>query len=188
MGSLLMILVNFPSGTARYWTASIYIGLIILILKKFKNPHTFKILIFVGQFVIFPLINIFRNNSFSEVLKLNITIPNPAEAFLKGDYDSYSMLLRAFIHTNVHGVTFGYQLLGNLLFFIPRSIWPSKPIGSGSMVAINFGWQFTNVSMPFIGEGYINFGIIGVILFSVLLAYFTSKFDFYYHKKIEKNI
>ncbi|MFE8698127.1 O-antigen polymerase [Cytobacillus sp. FJAT-53684] len=184
LGSILMILVNFPTATARFWMASVYLGLLIILINKLKNPHIFKIIIFIGILVIFPAINTFRNNSFVEVIRNGINIAKPADAFLAGDFDSFSMLVRTIIYADSYGVTWGNQLLGNLLFFIPRSFWPTKPIGSGSMIAEDFGWNFTNVSLPFIGEGFINFGILGVVLFAVILAMLCKFGDSKYEKCI----
>lgn len=59
-----------------------------------------------------------------------------------------------------NGTTNGRQLLGCFLFFIPRTIWKTKPIGSGALVAEIIGQEHTNISMPFIGEGLINFGFL----------------------------
>jgi len=184
IGAILMLLVNFPTATARFWMASVYLGLLLIIKRKFKNPHLFKIVIFIGILVIFPAINIFRHNTFSDAIKQGLYIPNPADAFLVGDFDSYSMLTRAVIFVDVYGITWGRQLLGNILFFIPRKIWPTKPIGSGAMMATQMDWSFTNVSCPFIGEGYINFGVIGVILFAIFIANLTASADKVYTKSI----
>lgn len=186
IGLLLMIIVNFPTGTARFWAASIYIGILIIIIRKLKNPYLFKLIILLGLFVIFPLLNIFRRNSFSNIADVSISIPNPADAFLVGDYDSYSMLARAIIFVRKEHITYGKQLLGNLLFFIPRNLWPEKPIGSGGMIAKNFNWRFSNVSMPFIGEGYINFGFLGIIFFAIFLAVITSRADSSYESNLNK--
>jgi oligosaccharide repeat unit polymerase len=180
IGCIFMVLVNFPTATARFWMAGVYLGLLIIVKRKFNNIHIFKIIMFIGILIIFPAINIFRINSFEEVIKSGFSIAKPTATFLAGDFDSYSMLVRSLIHVDSYGTTWGYQLLGNLLFFIPRSIWPTKPIGSGALVAEQFGWHFTNVSMPFIGEGFINFGILGVIIFSVILALMCKLGDLKY--------
>jgi hypothetical protein len=74
-------------------------------------------------------------------------------------------------------ITYGYQLLGVLLFFVPRSLWASKPIGSGYLIAHENDYYFDNLSMNFLGEGYINFGIIGVGLFAMLIGYINAKLD-----------
>jgi len=182
IGALLMILVNFPTATARFWMASVYLGLLLIIKRKFKNPHLFKTIIIIGILIIFPAINIFRYNNFLDAIKQGLYIPNPSDAFLVGDFDSYSMLARTISYVDTYGISWGHQLLGNILFFIPRKIWPTKPIGSGAMIATQMGWSFTNVSCPFIGEGYINFGIIGVVLFAIILGRLTALFDKNYNE------
>lgn len=190
LGTILMLFVNFPTSTARFWMASVYLGILIIVVKKTRNPHIFKILLFIGVLLIFPAVNVFRNNTVEDVIKYGINLQSVSDAFLEGDYDAYSMLVRSIIYVNRHGSTLGYQLLGNILFFIPRTVWPSKPIGSGAMIANVLGWKFTNVSCPYIGEGYINFGILGVVIFAIILGIITKLADssYRYVKKNNKNI
>lgn len=188
IGVFLMLLVNFPTSTARFWMASVYLGLFIIIIGRSKNPHFLKFILLFGMTIIFPVINIFRRNTWQEAIILGIDIPRITELFTYGDFDSYSMLTRALLYTDTNGITWGKQLLGNLLFFVPRSIWPSKPIGSGVMIASDLGWKFTNVSCPFVGEGYINFGLVGVILFAIVLGKLSKVADYKYSYSIENNI
>jgi len=184
--SILMIVVNFPTGTARFWMATVYLGLFLVLKRKFKNPYFFKILVIIGILSVFPVIGVFRNNTFEEVIIHGINISKPSELFLAGDFDSYSMLVRTIIYVNLHGITWGNQILGNLLFFVPRKIWSTKPIGSGATIATDLGWNFTNVSCPYIAEGYINFGILGVVLFAIILAVLTKFGDVTYAKVVDK--
>lgn len=177
------ILINFPTGNPRFQVAVVYLALLISIKQKFKNKYLFQYIFFIGLFLVFPLINIFRNNTFNDLKALNISLSNPLDDFLTGNFDAYSMLTRSIIYVEDFGSTFGRQLLGSILFFVPRNIWPTKPIGSGAFLGEEyFGWNFTNVSMPYIGEGYINFGVIGVVLFSILLSFSTSKLDYKYEQ------
>lgn len=176
------IMVNFPTGLPRFQMAAVYLGCFLIIKKKFKSKIIFKYMIIFGLLFIFPLINIFRHNTFADLVNLNISMPNPTEDFIKGDFDSYSMLARSFIYTKLYGITWGRQLFGSVLFFIPRSIWNSKAIGSGATIGESFGWTFTNVSCPYIGEAVINFGWIGIIVFAIALAYFIIKLSCSYEK------
>jgi hypothetical protein len=64
-----------------------------------------------------------------------------------------------------------------LFFWIPRSFWPTKPIGSGAFLAEEQGFFFTNVSCNYFAEGYINFGIIGIFIFIIVLSFVTAKLD-----------
>lgn len=74
-------------------------------------------------------------------------------------------------------MSLGRQALGALLFFVPRSIWPGKPIGSGATTAIEANYALTNVSMNILGEGYINFGIVGVFLVVALFGFVCGKIE-----------
>lgn len=53
----------------------------------------------------------------------------------------------------------------------------SKPMGSGFYVAETTHLSFNNISMPYFGEGYINWGYLGVVLFAIVLAYVLAKLD-----------
>ncbi|ELC8465868.1 O-antigen polymerase [Clostridium perfringens] len=174
------VLINFPTGLPRFQMAAIYIGLMIILKRNFNNKYFFKILIIFGILIIFPLINVFRYNTINDIVNLNMSLPNPVEDFLKGDFDSYSMIVRCINYINLNGSTLGYQLLGNIFFFIPRTFWNLKPVGSGVFIATNLGWNFKNVSFPYIAEGIINFGILGLILFAIVLAYFNTILDLRY--------
>lgn len=186
IGLILMILVNFPTGSSRFWIASIYIGLMAILFKKNTPTNIFKIILLSGLLIIFPILNLFRNLTFSQVLQTGISLPSLTEFFLSGDFDAFSMLTRAITTVEEIGFSWGHQLLGALLFFIPRSIWPDKPVGSGSAIATLLGWDFTNVSMPLIGESYLNFGIIGVITLAMFMGVILKKADINYFRCVEK--
>jgi len=51
--------------------------------------------------------------------------------FVARDFDSYQNFAIVFFEDFI---TYERQLLGALLFWVPRSIWPNKPIGSGAFV------------------------------------------------------
>lgn len=187
IGSVLMLLVNFPLSTARFWTATIFIGYLIIYLRKIDNSYFFRAILFFGLFLIFPILNIFRQFSFQNGDNFEVYVPNLIYDFLQGDFDSFSMLTRAIYHIQNYGISYGRQLLGNFFFFVPRSLWLNKPIGTGAFIANFLGWEFNNVSMPFIGEGIINFGFLGMVFFAFILGKVLAKFDLLYTKIVQKN-
>lgn len=184
---ILAILINFPTGIARNKLAVVYIGLMLVLKPFYKNKYFIKYLILFGLLFIFPLVNIFRTNTFKDLVTIQIALPNPTEDFIKGDFDSYSMLARTIYYADNYSPTYGKQLLGSIFFFIPRTFWPNKPVGSGYFLATNFGWKFKNVSSPFIAEGYINFGIVGVIFFAISLAFTNAWLNTKYSSLILQN-
>ncbi len=71
----------------------------------------------------------------------------------------------------------GVSIVGGFIFFIPREWWPSKPIGSGATIAHDLNYSFSNISCPYIAEGYVNFSVFGVISFMFFLGFVIAIAD-----------
>lgn len=191
---VLLLITCFPTGLSRNAAGIIYLGLFIIMyfnnFKKIKNSLKYIMLFLLAFIIIFPAINVFRNNTLE---KINIettiieTTKNISENHLSGDYDAFVMVGNVNRYVKTYEVTYGKQIIGNLLFFIPRNIWNEKPVGSGSMVLEKLGYKFTNVSCPLVSEWYINFGylgiIIGAILFGIICSIIDNKYWFYMNKE-----
>lgn len=180
IASLCFLICCFPTGLSRYMIGAFYMGLIIHYIGKEKCKTTFFLLIFAGLVVVFPILNIIRDltsfYSFSELLAI---VPKQlSNTYLSGNFDAFQMIISAMHYITLKGYSLGGQLLGSVLFFIPRSIWPTKPVGSGELVITSLNqFDFSNVSMPLIGESYINFGIIGVVIFGIILGLIVDRVD-----------
>ena len=163
---ILMILTNAPTGMPRFAVAAFYVPLAFLYIKSLRKRHNFVLMMVLAVVVIFPFLNTFRTVAEGQLISFDM--------FLAGHFDSYQMFMRV---VSTQYITYGYQLLGVLLFFVPRSLWASKPIGSGYLIAHENDYYFDNLSMNFFGEGYINFGIIGVCLFAMFIGYINARLD-----------
>lgn len=96
-------------------------------------------------------------------------------------YDAWSNIPAAIDYTDKNGFQNGSQITGGLLFFVPRSIWNSKPNSSGQLLGdylINsqFLW-FNNISATIVLEGYLDFGVWGVLLFGAILGFSVVRLD-----------
>jgi len=171
---LLAVLSAPPTGMPRFATACLYLPVVMVYFPFLQKKNRLIILILFGLFIIFPLLNNFRRFSIGQEIDF---FRNFDTMLLSGDYDAFQNLMYV-IKYNI--ITYGEQLFGVLFFFIPRSIWTSKPIGSGFFIADKLSLNFNNISMPFFGEAFINFGFIGIILFALLLGYIVAKFDRYF--------
>lgn len=184
---VLMFIGCFPLGLNRYMVGAFYLGIMIIILGKDKLRIWFPFIMLFSIMVIFPIINMFR---FATSLPdLNTFVQN-VQIIMKGtyntgNYDAFHMLLASVQYAKNEGFSYGYQMLGAILFFIPRSIWPNKPIGTGAKVIVGLkGTTFSNVCMPLVGESFYNFGILGVIIFGFIIGWFCEHFDQnYWHEK-----
>lgn len=184
---LVLLIAAFPTGMARYNTAAVYGGLMLLLVPVMsKKKGVFAVLFLLAFLIVFPAMNTFRYANFSiEALfqSLFASFSNIGSGFLTGDYDAYSMFARTIEYVDACGSTTGWQLITAALFFIPRAIWPSKGLGSGWTIAAAQGQDFKNVSCPLPGEGMINFGVFGVVSFAIILGVLCRKIDEAYWRK-----
>jgi hypothetical protein len=164
-----------PLGMARFAVAAIYIPLFLIVIPFFRRKNVFSLSIVLGLLAIFPFLNNFRNFTLDNEVKMGFDF----EMFVSGHFDSYQNFALV-VQNNL--ITWGNQLLGVFFFWTPRSAWYSKPIGSGAFLADQFGFFFSNVSCNYFAEGYINFGFLGIILFTIAIAFLTSKMDKIYWK------
>lgn len=170
---LICILSNFPLAVSRFYVAAIYLPLFISFFPNLLHKeHMLKVSVIIGLLYIFPFLNQGRRvMSFKEI---EISFAPNYQMFNQGHFDTYQNAARVFENETI---TYGNQLLGSIFFFIPRSIWPSKPIGSGGFIAKKYNLNFSHISLNFWGEGFINFGYFGVFLFSILIAFLNFRYD-----------
>lgn len=165
------ILLVPPTGIARFQAASLYIPFIIVFTKIWERPYIMQLTLLSGLFVILPFLEKFRKfdlNNFSFSINFH---------FLKNStFDAYQNFARAI---ELDFISYGKQLAGSIFFFIPRSIWIEKPKGSGRMLIENYNLEYlnTNIAMPLMAEGYINFGIIGLVIFMIFAGLLFGNLD-----------
>lgn len=165
---LVILLTLSPIGVPRFVVAAFYIPIAMMYLPFLKKKYNLMLFLAFALIIIFPLLDLVRREN------TEYALVNGLDMLLHGHFDSYQMFMRT-VSTNF--VTYGKQLLGVLFFFIPRSLWPTKPVGSGYVIAHENGYYFDNVSMCYWGEGYINFGYLGVFIFAILIACFNARMD-----------
>lgn len=165
----LVLLANPPTGMARWQAAMLYGAIFITGLPNiFKTRLLLSLVQFLGLFLLFPLLDSFRR--YSEDVRISFS----SDWIFQGHLDAAQNVARV---VDMGVVTHGSQLLGALFFFVPRAVWPSKPVGSGHYVAGLSDLSLSNISMHFFGEGYVNFGYFGIFIFSIFLGVFFGMLD-----------
>ena len=137
--------------------------------------------------VAFPLSAILTHSesSFQEILENPSVLLDHmkgggiASAFNTLNYDAFSNIMATMDYVQDYGFSFGNQLLSAYLFFVPRGLWEDKPISTGQLVGEHlidkYDFTYSNLSNPLVSEGFINFGIFGVIIGAILLAFVLVK-------------
>jgi hypothetical protein len=123
---------------------------------------------------IFPIADYFRNRvrDFSNPVSL--------ESLTHGDFDSFAQLLNTFAYVSEKGYGWGIHIISLPLFWVPRSIWASKPPDSALLIADFRGYDFNNISMPIPAELLLDFGIIGACLLFLGLGAMMAYADKYF--------
>lgn len=173
-----LVISCFPTGIPRNMMASFYAGLLIIMYDKTRKGRWFSFAIFAGLILIFPALNVFRNIGNGDANILESIMKAYGVTYLEGNYDAHQMFISVQRYVDEFGFKYFYQILGALLFFIPRSLWSTKPIGTGHTVISELNqFYFTNVSAPLASEWYIGFGWFGIIIGSLILSKIIKKFD-----------
>jgi oligosaccharide repeat unit polymerase len=160
----LLILGN-PLSSSRFWFFTVITTLALTTLNLTPGRIRFGSLgLFFGTMFIFPLADYFRraDHTFGSI---------GSSAWLTGDFDALQITGAGIQWFTANGAVWGHQLLGAIFPVVPRSIWTGKPIDTGIMIARDAGMKFDNISGPWVAEGVINFGYIGVLIFPLMIAF-----------------
>ncbi|MCD5350965.1 O-antigen polysaccharide polymerase Wzy [Kineosporia mesophila] len=171
----LMLVVNPVSG-ARIAFGSVLLSLIAM-LGGFGTSKRFRIsaiTVLIGMSLIFPYADYFRHGAEGQSA---FGKGNPIEAMTKGDFDGYAQVTNSVNYVDNHGVTYGNQALGVVLFWVPRSIWPEKADDTGVVLAADRGYGFKNLSAPLWSELYINGKWAALALGMALLGWVLKRQD-----------
>ena len=160
-----------PTAVARFAAAAIYLPVLMVLFPVVRRSHNYAITLVCGLLVVWPMLSAFRYFDVESDLAFSLGLK---DLFESGNMDSFSSLARVMKYDIVTG---GRQLLGVLLFWVPRFLWANKPIGSGAFLAQTINLDFENLACNYFAEGYINFGFIGVAGYAIVLAIVLARID-----------
>lgn len=92
-----------------------------------------------------------------------------------GDYSQFQQVTNAIRYVDLNGTSGGFQLVGALFNFVPRSFWPSKPVDTGVLVARESWGGNASASLPV--ELYVDFGWLGVVVGAVATGWLSFRLD-----------
>lgn len=168
---------NFPTSTTRYWMGTIFVGIMFVAMIRRKESRLVDYGIIFGLLVAFPLFYWFKTVTVTDFVGGSVKFSGITESFNTVDFDAFTLVARSVRYVRENGITWGKQLINIILFFIPRSIWESKPITTNVLIASSQNQTFTNLSCPLPAEAYVNFGWIGVPVYCLVYAKFNYYID-----------
>lgn len=169
---LLLVIVN-PIGSPRFLFMTVALSLIAA-LGAFSRMRVYRMISVAGiaaLVVLLPILDSFRRST------TTIRSAGSLDSLTGGDFDAFSQTINTAWWVEMNGLAYGNQLLGVLLFWVPRSVWPGKPVDTGILLGEAKGYGFTNLSAPLPAELYINAGWVGVILGALILGFGMRRWD-----------
>ncbi len=154
------LVLNNPISTARFKVGTILLSILfVLPWRRWSSTAAISGTVF-GLLILFPFADLFRNT-----LDINLSARLAQTSLISeltenGDYDAFQMITNAAMVLEQSGTDFqlGRQISGALFFWVPRAIWPNKPIATGVWIAERQGYGFTNLSAPLWVELFIDGG------------------------------
>lgn len=145
-----------------------FLPLLIIFLHVIKfNTQIWAFFLIIGLSVIFPTADIFRS---FEINQNNAPLFYFNQTFTSGDFDGPAGNLISIIYLKSNPYFLGSNFMGALLGYVPRSLWPNKPFGTGYTVSNGIGLEYPNIGINMWAESYLSFGYLGVIIFFIFFG------------------
>ena len=172
-----------PTGSPRQWFVGNFGGILLMLILRKKKSRFFDYLILAGLLVLFPFLHTFKDSTSDNMYeKITSVVENYSivSSLNNIDFDAFTLIPRTMDYVSRYGIEWGYQVFGTLFFFIPRSIWIDKPLVSSHLVVGAQNADFINLSFPLAAEAYLDYGVLGVVLFAIIYGIFNKYVDSMY--------
>lgn len=175
----IFLVINYLPALPRFILFGIFIAISTLFINYFSPK--IKVLVAVASvlilFVVFPTIKSLGEGELDTTGLAQRTDTGAISNYLmRVDFDAFMQITSTvqYYSNDIGPIRYGENFLGVALFFVPRAIWPSKPIDTGEIVSTGLGFLYTNVSSPLPAEALMGFGLVGPAVVFFMLAWFVS--------------
>ena len=177
-----LLFSHWPLALARFYLLFIYSMPFYIVCEYLRVRWIFGFMIFWAGILFSIISHQFRYLGTSAENSINYIGAFNWGYFFQGHFDAYENFLYSIDFVLNEGAVWGTQLLGSLLFFVPRFLWSTKPISTGAFLWENYYYQFstnTNSSLaaPVFAEAFINFSYFGVLGLIWFVYKFHSRFE-----------
>ncbi|GAA1897890.1 hypothetical protein GCM10009716_04800 [Streptomyces sodiiphilus] len=176
---VLNIIVNNPVSNPRYWFLTVLFALLFTVFPR--SPVMYRASLALGVVIallVFPFTDRFR---YDEEGHRPVDADSLMEPLVIKDYDQVGMFANTITYAqDGNGHTFGRQVAGAALFFVPRPLWEGKPEDTGFLVGGWMGTSSANLSSPLWAELWLDFGPLGMTLGFLGVGYLAARADRHY--------
>lgn len=166
---------NFPTAMPRYQIFTGFLG--ASFIYAYYSRHFMRYLALIILFSLYLISPIISQFNLGRELNYDLKLFPSGNYLSSGDFDGVQQLMDAIRFVDDEGLRWGSQIISGIFFFIPRTIWTSKAISTGEMLSSFWGYSFTNRSASFYTELYVDFGIIGILVSSIIIGMLLRRVD-----------
>ena len=171
--AVLLVVVN-PVSSARYSLGTVLFALVAY-AGALTTPKRLRISllgVIFGFMFLFPIADAFRRP------EVNV-VRNGLFGEYRGnsDYDAFWQIANAYSYVVDRLVEPGRQAFGVAFSWVPRALWPDKPVDTGILLANYRGYTFDNLSAPLWAEFLVNGGIAALVCGFLLVGFGTKWLD-----------
>jgi hypothetical protein len=174
--------VNNPVSNPRYWFLTVLFSLLFTVFPVSAAMYRSALSLgVVVALVVFPFADRFRydDRNYRPLQTTSVLEPLAVK-----DYDQMGMFANTLTYAHSgEGHTWGRQLAGAVLFAVPRSVWPGKPLDTGVLVGQWMGTVNTNLSSPLWAELWLDTGPVGTAAGLLATGYAAARVDRRYARR-----
>lgn len=184
---LLLLILQNPFNTPRFFLVATWFPVVLAVLHGRVRSTIFYVSTIGAVLFIFPLLSISTRLGFEGYL--NLPSATSSTWTMELPYiDAFDTMVAAVRYMEHHSLAYGAKAVAIVLFFVPRAIWPDKPIVGGLDIGGGLyegGFAGTpNLSFFVAGDFWMDMGLPGVVLGALILGYvfrlYTAKKDHLY--------
>lgn len=175
---VLNLVVSSPLSTPRQWVGGVVVASLLAASKRVVHQRLALASLIPVLVFLFPVANVFRSTVSEDV---DIRVESPVSALTERfDFDVFATTADTLTTVENSGHTFGSQISGAALFWIPRAIWVDKPVYSGRIIFAESPTNRSphdNMSVSLWAEGYLDLGLLGSFGLLFLFGVATRRTD-----------
>jgi len=193
--SVVNIIVSNPFSAARLWSGSILLTVIIIAVrwKGTRSLLAWSTISAIGLLTLFAGVDprriiagpLLRGEEIGLASSAKVISESVSRVQTDGNFDAFQLIGLTAKYADAKGYSMGKQILLPIFFWVPRSVWSGKPIGTPDVVADYHRLIFSNVASPLWAEGYVNGGVIGLVLVLGLFGAFSRICDDYLTRTVD---
>lgn len=178
LSASLAVLLNYPPALSRFQLLALLLTPAALVLPGFSSRLKLASVFGAAFFLLFLFPGLKELGTGSAPSVAAWSRERILTYLTRVDFDVLKQTIDSVSYVDSQGIIWGSNFLGVLLFWIPRSLWPGKPMGTGSIIAQHHGYSYTNVSSPLPAEAYVGFGVVGLILVMLGIGICVSSLEY----------